>query len=53
MGRGDTTLTMAHHGRRAAAAAGVELQRLPGKHFVQEEWPPPIAERVVMRLAEA
>jgi hypothetical protein len=39
------------HGERAANAAGVPLQRLPGGHFFQEEQAPAIAERVA-KLAQ-
>jgi haloalkane dehalogenase len=43
---GDRALKPHDHGVRAARAAGVELQTLPGRHFFQEEQAPAIAERI-------
>ncbi|MCA9522061.1 MAG: hypothetical protein KC609_13865, partial [Myxococcales bacterium] len=45
-GEDDTALRVDDFGQRAARAAGVELQRLPGRHFFQEEQAPAIAERI-------
>lgn len=46
-GRDDPALKLAVHGEQAREAAALEtIHELPGKHFVQEEQPVPVAERV-------
>jgi haloalkane dehalogenase len=46
-GRDDPALTLGHHGRIAAVAAGLaEPDVLPGKHFLPEDCAEQIAERV-------
>jgi haloalkane dehalogenase len=46
-GERDPALKLAVHGEQARRAAGVEtVYRLPGKHFLQEDQAPAIAERV-------
>lgn len=48
-GRDDPALKLAVHGEQAREAAGVEeIQALAGKHFVQEDEPATIAERVAL-----
>ena len=43
---GDTALPLSNHGERAKRAAGVEIDKVPGKHFFQEEQAPAIAEAI-------
>lgn len=45
-GADDPALKVGVHGKAAASAAGVELHRLPGKHFLQEDQAPAIADRI-------
>lgn len=46
-GRDDPALKLSVHGEQAREAAGLdEIHQLPGKHFVQEDQPAAIAERV-------
>jgi haloalkane dehalogenase len=47
-GEADPTLKLTAHGERARLAAGLEkIYRLPGKHFLQEDQAPALAERIV------
>ena len=53
-GADDPALTARHHGEIAARAAGLErLDTVPGKHFIQEDQAPAIAERVSVLAALA
>ena len=52
-GANDPTLTVAKYGEEAREAAGVErVHTLPGKHFLQEDCAPAIAEHVA-QIADA
>jgi len=47
-GENDPALTLAVHGEAARRAAGVDaIHRLPGKHFLQEDQAPAIADLIV------
>ena len=50
-GERDPALPLRPHGEIAGAAAGVEVQRLPAKHFLPEDQAPAIAERVAALVA--
>ena len=46
-GENDPALTLAVHGEAARRAAGVQtIHRLPGKHFLQEDQAPSIADLI-------
>jgi haloalkane dehalogenase len=50
----DPALTVNHHGRLARdAAPGAAFHTVPGKHFLQEDFAPGIAELVAALVAEA
>ncbi|MCW6006565.1 alpha/beta fold hydrolase [Micromonospora sp. CPCC 205371] len=52
-GAHDPALRLAVHGRQAAAAAGLErIHTVPGKHFVQEDQAPAVAEHIAALAAE-
>jgi len=51
-GAHDPALRLAVHGRQAAAAAGLErIHTVPGKHFLQEDQAPAIAEHIAALAA--
>jgi haloalkane dehalogenase len=45
-GAKDPALKLSVHGEQARLITGVELQTVPGKHFLQEDQAPAIAERI-------
>lgn len=53
-GEADPALTLDRYGTLARAVAGVErIHRLPGKHFLQEDCAPALAELVARQVHEA
>jgi haloalkane dehalogenase len=53
-GEADPTLKLAVHGEQARQAAGLdEIHRLPGKHFLQEDNAPALADLVLALVRSA